>query len=60
MTLADETETKYTSKFTLKNRFQDVVTMYSPQLIQYLKIKEKSILQVPDEYCQKEIFENVF
>ena len=40
MTLADETETSYTLKFTFKNRFQHGVAMYSPQLIQYFQIKE--------------------
>ena len=30
MTLADEAETKYTLKLTFKNRFQQVVKMYSP------------------------------
>ena len=49
MTLADETETRYTLKLTFKNRFQHVVTMYPPQLIQYFQIKEKSIPQHPNE-----------
>ena len=41
MTLADETETRYTLKLTFKNRFQQVVIMYSPQLIQYFQMNEK-------------------
>ena len=49
MTLADEAETKYTLKLTFKNRFQQVVKMYSPQLIQYFQIKEKSIPQDPNK-----------
>ena len=39
MTLADETETGYTLKLTFKNRFQQVVTIYSPHLSQYFQIK---------------------
>ena len=35
MILADEIETKYTLKPTFKNQFQNAMTMYSPQLIQY-------------------------
>ena len=49
MTLADETETRYTSKLTFKNRFQQVLAMYSTQLIQYFQIKEKSAPQDPNE-----------
>ena len=49
ITLADETKTRYTLKLTFKNRFQHVVTMYSPQLTQYFQIKEKSIPQDPNE-----------
>ena len=49
ITLVDETETSYTLKLTFKNRFQQVVTMYSPLLIQYFHIKEKSIPQDPNE-----------
>ena len=49
MTLADETETRYTSKLTFKNRFQQVLAMYSTQLIQYFQIKEKSVPQDPNE-----------
>ena len=49
MTLADETETRYILKLTFKNRFQHVVTMYSPQLIQYFQRKEKSIPQNQNE-----------
>ena len=36
MILADEIETKYTLKPTFKNRFQNAMTRYYPQLIQYL------------------------
>ena len=53
MTLADETETRYTLKLTFKYRFQHVVTMYSLQLIQYFQIKEKSIPQDPNELVLK-------
>ena len=53
MASADETETGCTLKLTFKNRFQHVVTMYSPQLIQYFQIKEKSIPQDPNELVLK-------
>ena len=49
MTLPDETETRYILKLTFKNRFQRVVTMYSPQLIQYFQITEKTIPQNQNE-----------
>ena len=36
-------------ELTFKNGFQQVVIMYSPQLVQYFKKKKKSVPQDPNE-----------